>query len=267
MGVLGHALLNCEVLTIRKLAADRWVPGCDRRIPGNEAAGRPAEPLTLPCIAETLQPARPTLQVPGALQRSGIGSGTDLGSRVCLRHLWDPVRAGKRVGTGRRGVSIPAAGTWCWNDSLQLVTPFLPAPPTSRQWTAQERGVTIQPGFQGRVCYAGKQGGVESLAGTTDWTGKVRAGSAGTCRQAWHAVLRTELCWGCTPPARRSLTPNSPFVSLPSPFFPPRGLLRQHIVIMGSGSFAIEAAEAAAKRNAKRVAIVSRPRYRHAHGL
>lgn len=110
----------------------------------------------------------------------------------------------------------------------------------------------IQPSFQGRVCYAGKQDGVDSLAGTADWTGKVRLGSAGTrggplaCGARCKAPRRTA--------CRHSLLPS-------------RRPMPQHIVVMGSGSFAIEAAEAAAKRNARRVTIVSRPRYRHAHGV
>ena len=42
----------------------------------------------------------------------------------------------------------------------------------------------------------------------------------------------------------------------------PRTLQVQNVVIMGSGSFAIEAAEAAARRNAQHITIVSRPRFR-----
>lgn len=47
------------------------------------------------------------------------------------------------------------------------------------------------------------------------------------------------------------------------PFFTcPLPLTGQEVVVMGTGAFALEAAEAAARRGAKHVTLISRPRSR-----
>ena len=43
---------------------------------------------------------------------------------------------------------------------------------------------------------------------------------------------------------------------------PPAPLTMQNVVIMGTGSFALEAMEAAGRNNAKHITLVSRPRKR-----